>query len=226
MVTWRRPIGSGIARIKSANGKKSWKSSSVVQSKTLNNLLADTTMPPSQLLTALEHVWSTLADVPHKAIAGGLAVSFWGYPRSTRDVDLAILLPKVNPLQQLDQSLRSGGLRPKNTGGPKTLGEMQVYQWKYEILEAHIEVDVDLLLGDSSYFSQALTRSRPCSIASVNANMQVLSCEDLILFKAVAGRLIDLADIRELLAVNRESLDFIYLQHWSKQLGVQIPAEK
>lgn len=103
-----------------------------MQSKTINNLLADTTMPPSQLLTALEHVWSTLADVPHKAIAGGLAVSFWGYPRSTRDVDLAILLPKVNPLQQLDQ----------------------------------------------------------------------------------------------LLAVNREALDFIYLQHWSKQLGVQIPVEK
>jgi hypothetical protein len=103
---------------------------------------------------------------------------------------------------------------------------MQVYQWKYEILEAHIEVDVDLLLGDSSYFSQALTRRRPCCIASVNANMQVLSCEDLILFKTMAGRLIDLADIRELLAVNREALDFSYLQHWSKQLGVQIPAEQ
>jgi hypothetical protein len=42
----------------------------------------------------------------------------------------------------------------------------------------------------------------------------------------MAGRLIDLADIRELLAVNREALDFSYLQHWSKQLGVQIPAEQ
>jgi hypothetical protein len=42
--------------------------------------------------------------------------------------------------------------------------------------------------------------------------------------KAIAGRLIDLADIRELLAVNRGELDFSYLEKWSKQLEVHVSA--
>ncbi|MBX3420906.1 MAG: hypothetical protein KF752_05040 [Pirellulaceae bacterium] len=73
---------------------------------------------------------------------------------------MAVLVPKANALQQLDQSLQSGGLRSKNSGGPKALGAIQVYQWKYEIPEAYIEVNVDLLLDDSSYFSQAFARRR------------------------------------------------------------------
>jgi hypothetical protein len=180
-------------------------------------------MPPAQLLSALEHVWTVLADFPNKAIAGGLAVSFWGYPRSTRDVHIAVLLPESTSMQRLDQSLQLGGLQAKNSGNLRSLGAIQISQWTYEVQETFIELDVDLLLGDSAFFSQALSRSQPCTIASLDCPMQVLSCEDLILFKALAGRLIDLADIRELLAANRETLDFEYLQKWSKNLGLPSP---
>jgi len=65
-----------------------------------------------------------------------------------------------------------------------------------------------ILLGLSSYSSILHPR---------------LSCEDLILFKACSGRLIDLADIQELRERNQSTLDQTYLVAWSKKLGVQIP---
>lgn len=40
--------------------------------------------------------------------------------------------------------------------------------------------------------------------------------------KAIAGRLIDLPDIRELISVNGGVLDFGYLEMWSQQLGVVV----
>ncbi len=182
-------------------------------------------MLPSQLLAALEHVWSALEDFPQKAIAGGLAVSFWGFPRSTRDVDLAVMVRSSLSLSQLNRSLRSGGLREKNPSGPKSLGDLLVYQWIYEIPESYMEVNVDLLLGESAYFLEALTRSQPCTFVDIQCKMQVLSCEDLILFNLMAGRLIDLADIRELLSVNRDKLNLDYLQHQAARLGLHIPIE-
>ncbi len=50
-------------------------------------------VPPSLLLNALAEVY---AHVEHMGVrpvvAGGLAVAYWGHPRSTQDIDLAVLV--------------------------------------------------------------------------------------------------------------------------------------
>ena len=46
----------------------------------------------------------------------------------------------------------------------------------------------------------------------------MLSCEDLILFKLHAGRILDLSDCAYLLRFNRDTLDFGYLQQWVHKL--------
>jgi hypothetical protein len=48
----------------------------------------------------------------------------------------------------------------------------------------------------------------------------VLSCEDLILHKLLAGRIIDKADCAFLVRVNRQDLDIGYLQHWVTTLSL------
>jgi hypothetical protein len=48
----------------------------------------------------------------------------------------------------------------------------------------------------------------------------VVSCEDLILLKLSAGRLIDRADAVDLLRANHESLDVDYLMRWNRQLDL------
>ena len=50
--------------------------------------------------------------------------------------------------------------------------------------------------------------------------ISVLSCEDLLLHKLQAGRLIDRVDAIALLTANRESVDLSYLRQWSSRLGL------
>jgi hypothetical protein len=55
----------------------------------------------------------------------------------------------------------------------------------------------------------------------VEKKVRVLSCEDLLLFKAATGRLIDLADIQTLYALQGSSLDLAYLEEKAAELGLK-----
>ncbi|MCX7424076.1 MAG: hypothetical protein NTW96_00310 [Planctomycetia bacterium] len=48
----------------------------------------------------------------------------------------------------------------------------------------------------------------------------VLACEDLILHKLLAGRIIDLADTVALLRANRQTLELEYLNRWATSLEI------
>jgi hypothetical protein len=48
--------------------------------------------------------------------------------------------------------------------------------------------------------------------------LAVLACEDLILHKLLAGRLIDRLDASELLRINADSLDTRYMAEWVQRL--------
>lgn len=176
-------------------------------------------MVPSLLMESLGTIWNMLDSVTdQRALAGGLAVSYWGYPRSTRDIDIAILVDPIQTPDKLNASLRSIGLSPKKRPEIQSLGFIKVSQWQYAVPDAHIDIDLDLLLGDSKYFQQALSRRVACELIGVDAQLTVLSCEDLILFKLAAGRLLDLADVRELRERNKTTLDEVYLSTWTTEL--------
>jgi hypothetical protein len=51
--------------------------------------------------------------------------------------------------------------------------------------------------------------------------VRVLGCEDLLLFKAASGRLIDLADIQTLYTLQSSSLDLAYLEEKAAELGLK-----
>ncbi len=50
--------------------------------------------------------------------------------------------------------------------------------------------------------------------------MAVLTCEDMILHKLLAGRMIDQIDAASLVRINRCVLDVAYLSRWAGDLGV------
>jgi len=178
-------------------------------------------MPPSPLMESLDRIWRILgAIIPVKAIAGGLALSYWGYPRSTQDIDIAILLNNSAEFELISIHLRKSGLAQKGSAGLKNLGALSVSHWLFPMPEAYLDIELDLLFGDSEFFQTALARRVPCELFGTTQSMDVLSCEDLILFKALAGRMIDLADIRELKERNDMSLDKKYLGNWYLKLGI------
>jgi hypothetical protein len=100
------------------------------------------------------------------------------------------------------------------------LGQLDVLPLLYEPPEAFVELQIDLLLAKSEYHRAALRRRIPATLPGLDVRIAVLACEDLILHKLLAGRLIDRADAAALLRANRDSLDLDYLARWARQLEV------
>ncbi len=83
-----------------------------------------------------------------------------------------------------------------------------------------MSVAVDLLLVHTDYHREALMRRLKVQLPELSRPVYVLACEDLILHKLSAGRIIDLADVAVLLRANRDTLDLPYLTRWAMELEV------
>ena len=178
-------------------------------------------MPGELVLQTLQHVWRTLKplDVP-MAVIGGLALAAWKHVRATKDIDL-LLSVNAEDLDSLLQRLRTAGMRPKRSPPLIDLHQWELLQLVYEPPESMMELQIDLLLGRSEYHRQALSRRIATALPGIDDEIAVLACEDLILHKLLAGRMIDRADAVALLQMNRDVLDVDYLDHWADSLGVR-----
>jgi len=178
-------------------------------------------VPPSLLLRVLDDVYGRIERLGvAPVVAGGLAVSYWGHPRSTQDIDLAVL---VSDDVSFEAGLRKANLSPSQSGRMVDLGFVRVSQWKVALEEEHIDCEIDFLISNSSYHQAAIGRAIRCEFPGVGSSLRVLSCEDLLLFKAASGRLIDLADIKTLVDLHARTLDEVYLRTKAEQL--QLPSQ-
>ncbi|MBI3467393.1 MAG: nucleotidyl transferase AbiEii/AbiGii toxin family protein [Planctomycetes bacterium] len=177
-------------------------------------------MAGNVVLGALRHLWLTLQgmNVP-AAVMGGIALSAWEHVRATRDVDLLIGV-ESGDLDSLLQQLRSAGVRPKREPPTVALGKLRMVQLLYEPPETFVDVQVDLLLADSEYHRGALARSVAMRLPDLDCDVFVLTVEDLVLHKLIAGRIVDRADAATLLRINRDRLDLGYLLAWAASLQV------
>jgi hypothetical protein len=153
------------------------------------------------------------------AVVGGLALAAWKHVRATRDIDLLLGIAPED-LEPVFERLAAAGIRLKQGASPTSLGPLNVLQFVYEPPESLMELQIDLLLADSPYHRVALERSVPTRLPELDIEVRVLACEDLILHKLLAGRMIDLADAAALLRANRDTLDLDYLNRWAASLEV------
>lgn len=172
-------------------------------------------MPPEAILATLRHMWRVLEplNVP-VALMGGLALATWKYVRATKDVDLLLHVDQGDPTR-LMETLQASGVRMKRSPQPTRLGELELIQAVYEPPETFLEIQVDLMLANSEYHRRALDRRLPLRLPGLDIEIAVLTCEDLILHKLLAERLLDQADSVALLQANRGSLDYAYLADWA-----------
>jgi hypothetical protein len=175
-------------------------------------------MPAEATMRALRHVWLALKplDIP-MAVMGGLALAAWKYVRATKDVDLLLGIAGDEPGPLLE-TLQAAGIRPRQLPIIR-LGQLELIRTFYEPPEAFVDIEIDLLLAKSDYHRQALARRVPMQLAGLDVEIAVLSCEDLILHKLLAERMIDRVDIGALLQANRNSLDLSYLLQCARKLG-------
>jgi hypothetical protein len=173
------------------------------------------------VMAALTLASSTLRErgVP-LAVMGGVAVSIWKHARATKDVDLLVGI-QPNEITGLLKPLVAAGIHPKRLPPVVAINEVHIAQFICQPTEALLDVRVDLLFAESEFQKQALARAVPSELLPPNEQVRVLACEDLVLFKLLAGRMIDRADAAYLLRENRARLDLLHLQHWIGHFGLQ-----
>ena len=136
-------------------------------------------------------------------LVGGLAVMLHGYPRVTRDVDIAFAADRTN-LQTLGHALGELEARLRNVDADvpfvpdeETLDRVELLTLDTSAgwLDVHKSLD-----GAPAY---ATLRRRAERIKLDGFSVLVASVDDLIAMKRAAGRPIDLTDIEALEAIKR-----------------------
>lgn len=140
------------------------------------------------LLSTMRHIWATLAALKvDAALMGGIAVAAWRHLRNTRDVDVLIGVA-LDDAERLANQLRSAGFKTLREPAVLHLGDSRILQLSYEPPGRFMEIRVDLFLAESEFHRNALARRREMAVGPDDP-VFIVSCEDLILFKLMAGRL-------------------------------------
>jgi predicted nucleotidyltransferase len=128
-------------------------------------------------------------------LIGGVAASLLGKPRFTADVD-AVILIEDEKLANLLKLAKRLGFRPRIKDAVEFAQKNRVLLLNY----TKTDINVDLALGLLPFEKEAIKRSKRYRIANITLNLPMP--EDLIVFKAVAHRPIDIEDIREIVKIN------------------------
>lgn len=168
----------------------------------------------------LNHVWTSLAPLQNPcALMGGTALAVWNHPRATRDIDLLISV-ETNDIEKVITCLAAAGCRTKHHPPVRTLGSIRFVQFLYTPPGEFYDAQFDLWLADTELQQSAITRRVSRDLPGLDRPIDVLRCDDLILFKLVADRLIDRADAATLLRENRDQIDFEYVLSWVERLDL------
>ena len=174
--------------------------------------------PESFLVRAL----STLVDDFNRrglnyALAGGWAYSALVEPRATTDIDLLMLIEQ--PSREGIHSLLSSQF-DSTLVDPAPMRFQGISIWRAVGICDDQEVVVDFILADSEYLRTALVRRRLVAFGSLQ--IPILSVEDLIVLKTLAGRLQDQADLEKIRARQGElHVDLSYVEEWKMKLGLR-----
>ena len=178
-------------------------------------------MASEAILLTLDHILRVLTPLGHPvAVMGGISLAAWKHVRATHDVDLLIAVD-LSEVDAVINTLCSHGFRPKRSPPIIVVGQHHFAQFLYTPPDEFFDVQLDLLLAESELQKSAIARRVTRDIPGISCSVDVLHCDDLILLKLVAGRIIDSADAAMLCRENRDQIYFEYVLGWVAKLNLQ-----
>ena len=151
-------------------------------------------MRDNPLSPALESVCRLLRqkDV-HGMIIGGLAASLLGRPRFTNDIDL-IILDLDDRIPEFIQKLKGFGIEPRISDAENFAIESRV------LLVRHTEsgINIDITMSVLPFEREAVERRQLES--AYGLDIVLPTPEDLIIFKSISQRPVDIEDIKAIRA--------------------------
>ncbi len=151
------------------------------------------------------HQVLTQLKLPY-AIIGGIAVQYWGEPRFTKDVDLTVLAPLESFPKTVELLLMQ--LSPR-------IDDAFEFALRHRVLlvQTSSGYPVDISFGLPGYEEEVIRRAIDHKL-SPRKSVKLCSAEDLIIHKAIAGRVQDILDIQGVIARQGERLDTAYVRQW------------
>lgn len=181
-------------------------------------------------LAAQLHRILTGLNIPYY-ITGGVAAIAYGEPRTTRDLDIVLEVPRSNldqsrsNLDPLAQALETegflvSGLEDAQSGRLQSLGITHIAT----IARADL-----IIAGDSAYERLRFERSRVITLPGTG-DLMFSSPEDVILSKLQWGKRSQSEkqwrDVLAVMKVQDIDLDFAYLRQWGPELGIAEDLER
>jgi hypothetical protein len=176
------------------------------------------TAGPEELLIKVIPILETLKI--EYCITGGLAVSVWGRPRATFDIDIVIKMvePQVNSLAKALRKISEAGYIDENAAK-----EAIQHKGEFNFIDSESGLKVDFWVAKKDKLSLLeLKRKRLKKIGG--QNIYFISPEDLILSKLQwyqeSESTRHLEDIESVLKISGKILDKQYLKKWAGKLKV------
>lgn len=167
------------------------------------------------ILRAIDKIIALLNELKiDYAIIGGMALQVWGRERASKDVDIVINVEGdkreelVNYLRRIPFSIRYP---------LKRIGKAMLIFSTYGDEETGLPIDLDLFVAETDFETTVLKRALDIDV--LGQRLKVVTAEDLLLYKLMASRPIDLVDAESIVEENKE-IDRDYLARWAKKLGV------
>lgn len=169
-------------------------------------------MSRSSFREVFERFFGALEElgVPYFAY-GGVAVTFWGNPRETQDVDAVVAIAEEECESLLD-SMRA--VRLDCSSSAAALFPIDGF-----LRLEHQGRHADLALGRTPFDRSALDRCQRKRL--LGREIWVAGPEDLLLYKLVAYRFKDLGDAEAIVSRQRGLLDLDYLRRWALEIAVR-----
>ena len=157
-------------------------------------------------------------SIPY-ALTGGLAVSYYGEPRTTHDIDVVVAIEKREGLPRKLISSFSKGFYISEEG----IIDALLHRTMFNIIHSESGSKVDCwILQPNPYPQSMLKRRRRAKIGK--HHFYILSPEDLILTKlqwyTLSGSEKHLNDVRSIIRGQRDALDMPLMRKWAPKLSV------
>lgn len=147
------------------------------------------------------------------AILGGIAVSIYGEPRSTFDIDINIMLDN-NKIEGFLKKARKYGFTPLPANIKNFIKATGVIPMKFS--KSNITGKSDFIIAQNILEHLCINRARFRKIYSIKA--RIVTAEDLIIHKITSQRPRDLEDAQGILIRQHGKLDIKYITQWLKKI--------
>ena len=151
-------------------------------------------------------------------LTGSVASAFHGAGRATMDVDL-VVDPQVAQLSDLLARITSSGAYVSVDAAFEALR----HRTMFNVVDRESGWKADLIVRKNRPFSET-EFARRTSVDYFGVRLEIASVEDIMISKlewaALGGSARQLEDVRALIDLNRDKLDFEYVRKWVAALGV------